>query len=411
MMHSRQPIKTYDVHPISIKLINRGHPWITKDKFSEKFHPNERFIVAANRSRPFALLLHDPNHKFVRARVWSTHGNFQKQMKSFKAELAKRIQQALLKRKQQNYLDSRNHFYLIFGEGDQIPGVLVQYLNGEILVQFYMDFWNQYKDFFLQNLLKSVQTYFNEDVTSMNVWLQERTAQKKNAICQDPNISFRNVEIEEFGVKYKVCLGKYYDHGIYTDMAQVRSRLIDQKLLDNQESVLNLFSYTGAYSLLAMKLNAKEVHSVDLSEKYLEWLDENIKLNTELNADTHHAHAVSTIDALKEFEKQNKKFSFIISDPPSSSSDGKKKTNALSDYSKTLPLMDKVISEDGKILVFLNTHKCTSRKFRERITQIIKDKKLKLKISHKYYLAGDCPSTEKFPEGCYLKGLLLERND
>ena len=74
--HGRLP--KYDIHPISIKMLEQGNPWITKDKFSEKFHPKERFIVALNRKRPFALLLHDPTHNTVKARLWSKNGNFEK---------------------------------------------------------------------------------------------------------------------------------------------------------------------------------------------------------------------------------------------------------------------------------------------------------------------------------------------
>ena len=73
----------YDIHPVSIKMIQKGNPWVTLDKFSEKFHPKDRFVVALNRRRPFALLLHDPQHKTIRARLWSKDGNFEKTNQKF----------------------------------------------------------------------------------------------------------------------------------------------------------------------------------------------------------------------------------------------------------------------------------------------------------------------------------------
>ncbi len=90
--NQNQPIKlaTYEVHPISVKMLNQGNPWVTLDKYSEKFKPFEKFVVALNRNKPFALLLHDPTHKTVRARLWSKTGNFEKQIKDFRRRMTGR---------------------------------------------------------------------------------------------------------------------------------------------------------------------------------------------------------------------------------------------------------------------------------------------------------------------------------
>lgn len=409
MHRTRQSLKTYDIHPISIKLIQKGHPWVTVDRFSENFHPKDKFIVAANNKRPFALLLHDPTNGQVRARVWSTNGNFQNQIKSFKNDLSVRIKTAITKRANSEFIKERNHFYLIFGEGDNIPGILVHYLNGELLIQFYMEFWNPYKDFIIQTLIKCTKEVLKKDISFENLWIQQRSQLKEIAKCSDANTSFRNIEIEEFGVKYKVTIGKYYDHGIYTDMASIRGRLKDR--ITNSSSMLNLFSYTGAFSLMALSLGVKEVKSVDLSERYLNWLDENIKLNDSMDSAKHESLAIPTLQALKQFVKSGKKFDFIISDPPSSSSDGNKRSNALNDYKESLPLIHSITNIDGEALVFINTHKTSMKKFEDRIKQIIENKKLHFKIEGTYYLSQDCPNKKGFPEGNYLKGLLLKKYD
>lgn len=400
-------IKTYDIHPVSIKLIRQGNPWVTKDTFSEKFHPKERFIIAANRKRPFALLLHDPTHKNVRARVWSKSGDFSRSIKNFKNDLAQRIGNCVTKRFDQKTLSIRNNFYFIFGESDNIPGIFVQYLNGEIIIQFYMEFWKQYQDFVVTTVIEKINQKFDLKLTISNIWIQFRSLQKVKPKCLDPNVSFKQITIKEFGVNYKVVLGKFYDHGIYTDMSQTRFKL--ERILKETKSVLNLFSYTGAFSLYAMNLGATDVVSVDLSEKYLEWLGENLELNSHLDKEHHTSMACSTISALDQLIKSQKTFEFIISDPPSSSSDGNTKSNALQDYTKTLPMINKVLDENGKALIFLNTHKCPLRKFEEKIKQIIDNKKLPLRINRKFFLDGDCPSQKGFPEGSYLKGLLLEK--
>ena len=51
---SRQPLKTYEIHPTSVKQIGKGHPWVTLDNYSEKFHPKDKFIMASDGRKPFA---------------------------------------------------------------------------------------------------------------------------------------------------------------------------------------------------------------------------------------------------------------------------------------------------------------------------------------------------------------------
>jgi 23S rRNA (cytosine1962-C5)-methyltransferase len=405
----RTNVKTYDIHPSSIKQIQKGHPWVTIDKFSENFHPKDKFIVAASKGRPFALLIHDPTHKTVRARVWATDGDFPKQIKSFKNDIIKRVRVSIQKRLKSDYKQDRNHYYLVFGEADDMPGVLIHFLNGEILIQFYMDFWSQFQDFVVQTTLKCVNDLFKLNLTIENIWIQNRTKTKEKAKCLDPNSSFRNIEVEELGVKYKVTLGKYYDHGIYTDMAGVRNKM--KSKLSTAKSVLNLFSYTGAFSLYALSLGAEKVTSVDLSQDYLSWLKQNIDLNSEILSDKHESICGSTINTLKKLKQEERKFDFIISDPPSSSSDGNRRSNALTDYSETLPLMVQQLNSFGRILVFINTHKVSMKKFEDKIRLIIDKSQLGLKVESKYFLAEDCPSKKGFPEGSYLKGLLLQRYD
>jgi 23S rRNA (cytosine1962-C5)-methyltransferase len=410
-MHNRRPAptKSYDIHPISIKLIKQGNPWVTIDSFSEKFNPREKFVVANNRNRPFALLLHDPTHKNVRARVWSTSGDFDKSIKNFKNDLIQRISNSINNRFDQKIIEQRNNFYLIFGEADNIPGIFVQFLNGEIIIQFYMEFWKTYQDFIILNIIKKVNDKFKTKITGSNIWIQYRSLQKEKPKCLDRNTSSKEITITEFGVKYKVLLGKYYDHGIYTDMSQTRFKL--KETMKSANSVLNLFSYTGAFSMYALSLGAKDVVSVDLSEKYIDWLEENIILNKSFSKDSHHSMACSTANAMDQLIKSGREFDFIISDPPSSSSDGNTKSNALQEYTKTLPMINKLLSKNGKALIFLNTHKCPLKRFEDKINETITKRKMPLKMTRQFFLDGDCPNKKGFPEGSYLKGLLLERYD
>lgn len=408
--NSNSRLKTYDIHPISIKQILKGHPWILADKFTEKFNPREKFIVAVNRRRPFALLLHDPTHPIVKARLWSKEGNFEKQIKSFKKDVMQRINDSIKHRRDLKVLNSRENIYLVFGEADKLPGINILLLNDQLLFQFYGNFWESYQNMIIETTLESLNKILKVNLTKGSVWVQKRETGERNQkypVGLNPNLSELKFEVEEYGVKYELQLGNSYDVGVYTDMASIREKL--SKTFSDSKSVLNLYSYTGAFSLFAMNSGAKEVTSVDLSKKYLSKLEHNISLNS-FEDSNHQSVCAPCLDALADFK--DGQFDLIICDPPSSSNNGKKRSNALKDYESLLPLMNKVLANKGKMIIFLNTHRTGRKKFEIKVQEILTKPECKgLIISKKLHLSQDCPTLKGFPEGDYLKGLILEKND
>jgi 23S rRNA (cytosine1962-C5)-methyltransferase len=176
------------------------------------------------------------------------------------------------------------------------------------------------------------------------------------------------------------------------------------------KSLLNLYSYTGAFSLFALKNKIPKVVSVDLSAKYLDWLEENISLNKEIDPTHHISMCMPTEKALLKLIHDQENFDTIICDPPSSSSDGQSTTNALKSYEKILPLMLDLLSAEGKLIVFLNTHAISWNKFEEKLKFIIDASiyKNKAMVGKRFKLSEDCLPQKGFHEGDYLKGFLIE---
>lgn len=422
---------SYKIHPTTIKLLKKGHPWVLKDRFTENFPVRDKFIIAKDGQRPIALFIHDPSHKDIKARVWMLSGNFQQGIKNFKSELVKRINQAIIKRKKLKIWESRQNFYLVFGEADFLPGLHIQYLAGQILIQYYSRFWEQYQDYLIEQLLKLLNQNFlsaleygnrkdereeDDDVLDdceflrTDLWLQKRAdghSGQEPPLSMDPNLAHKKLQVDEFGVEYVVELGKRYDYGLYTDMSSIRDYL--RPVFKASKSVLNLYSYTGAFSLFALKEGATRVTSVDLSEKYIEILENNIALNSKLGIPDkmHQSLIMSSEQALEKLVSEEAKFELIISDPPSSSSDGNKRTNALQSYQNELPLMASLMSEDARLCLFLNTRSLGRQKFENKIKEIIDKNRLGLKIEKRLFMSQDCPRLKGFPEGDYLKGLVL----
>ncbi|EQC46590.1 class I SAM-dependent rRNA methyltransferase [Bacteriovorax sp. Seq25_V] len=385
-----------ELHPASIKHIKKGHPWITSDRFSDKFPKNSFFVACRLDDVNFVVMINDPTHPTVKARVWKIDPKSSIEKKDFTYEMVGRLNQSLEIREAQDF--ERDNYYLVFGEADFLPGLFIQKLGSEILVQFYADFWHNFE----KDIIKSLQRKYQKN----NIWVQKRNkSQEKEFYCAtNKGLKEHSFTLREFGVEYSIELNKFYDTGIYTDMSAIRAKLIPEF---DEKNVLNLYCYTGAYSLCAMKHGAKSVTSVDLSAKYLDWLDKNISLNQDLEAikDKHTRIEAPTLKALDTLIKEGKTFDLIICDPPSASSDGKKKTSAIDSYKEIVPKLSKLLNKGGKAVVFLNTHSITRRSFEEKIKNYIGTEKLAITGALK--LTGDCPSLKGFVEGDYLKGLTL----
>lgn len=412
MKNIRKTAKTtfYDIHPQSIKHLSLGHPWITKDSYTEKFPQKPGLIATASKDRKNSwIFIGDPEHKTVKARYWSEYSNARFKKHNFWNEFETRLDNAVTFREELKLLDERENFYIVFGEADSIPGLFIQRLGGTLLVQSYCNFW----DASSKILFSILKKYFTENypMIAFKYFFQSRN-KKQKIIIQE--YDYKNdfiilnkpfdLECSEFGIRYSLNLGRSYDIGVYTDMSSIRKKIGD--LLKPGQSLLNLFSYTGAFSTFALKKELSEVHSVDLSQKYLDILNTNIKLN-DLPESNHKTSCSSVEDFLKVAKKENKKFDHIVCDPPSSSSDGKKTTNALKNYEELLPLMSKVTNNHGHIYLFLNTHKVTWKKFENEITKIIKP--LGLERVRRLSPSEDFKKLPGFIEGDYLKGLLLKK--
>ncbi len=403
-----------ELHPITIKQFKRGHPWVTKDQFTNRFPKRSDFLIGGNlQNSRIAFLLHDPTHPKVKARLWSLEEPFPNCPDKFQDQLFYRIKESFQLREKLNLTEERDNFYLCFGEADRLPGLFILKLGPVLLLQYYSNFWTKYQTMLMKAVTFGLKHHFPEsNITSW--WAQNRNLTQEKyftqifpkKLKQPKEIKF---VISEFGIKYNIQINESYDTGIYTDMASIRKSLTPY--FKKNGSLLNLYSYTGAYSLFALNKNMDEVHSVDLSKKYMDLLEDNISQNSNLNSDNHYPHLSSVDKAIDKFIKDNKTFDFIICDPPSSSSDGKKVTNSLNSYQHLLPKIAKILKPEGYTAIFINTQKVTWKKFTESLEKTIeKNKTLKLEIIKKITQKEDCPTLPRFPEGSYLKGYLIKRS-
>ncbi|MGK0290081.1 MAG: 23S rRNA (cytosine1962-C5)-methyltransferase [bacterium] len=395
------------LHPTSIRLIEQGHFWIINDGYTKNFPQKKTWLVGVDHAgKKNCLFFHDPEHSQVKGRVWKhTIGKEEYNSQNFSHDLEERLVDAFQKRCNATHWSERDNCYLVFGEADNLPGLLIQKIGNHLLIQFYSGFWRKQYSVFISKLRKALLAVFPD--SEWNVWIQKRDDLRKANIERlwgDETIS--KDWITEFGVKYRIQFQEYYDIGIYSDMSSIRKQLSSH--FKKCTHFLNLYAYTGAFSLFALKNQAQAVTSVDISSAYIQWLEENLRNNPDLD-ESKHCSVVSPVQkAVVQFIQEEKEFDFILCDPPSASSDGKKIKSALQVYETLLPQLIQVCSKRGKILVFLNTHKVKLKDFQRKIETILNEQSRKVKVIQQIGLGEDCPVVEGFEDGNYLKGLLLQ---
>ena len=381
------------LHPQTVKHLKKGHPWITQDNFSDKF-PDD-FLIKYSKNNNSSIFINDKNHKKVKARLWANVKSTSK-LNCFENDIEFRLKMAIEKRKKKF---RRDNFYLCFGEADLLPGLFIQQLGKNILIQTQCKFWENFQENII-NIIKN--TILDMD----NFWWQDRSTKKSFPHLVKNNQKITGNEhyvIKEFGVKLAIFLGASYDHGIYTDMAAIRNKLIP---LIRGQSLLNLYCYTGIFSLHALQQGFTKVKSVDISHKYLTQLEENILLNN-FDLNNHESIEGDSLSVLQKIIKDNQKFDFVICDPPTASSDGKKLTNTFEVYPTLLSKIYKTLNHNGLALLALNTHQIGIKKFEE---MIIKNSPKDIQVIERFKLSDDCPTLPYFPEGNYLKVILIKKN-
>lgn len=396
-----KPIPKVNLHPASCKYLKLGHPWITDDSYTKKFPKDAFFLIGVDEKnrQDVALLINDPQHKTVKARLWSL--DKAEWTLDFKQVLAARIKTAIDLRRP--LMSERENIFLINGESDGLPGLLVQLLKNELMIQYYAMFWKDQEASLIELLKQNLPEI-------KDIWIQERNFDQAKAI-RSINVAKSSSEftLKEFGLNYQIKINQHYDFGIYSDMSAIRKNM--RPYLQNKKSLLNLFSYTGAFSVYCLGMNFDNVVSVDLSPKYLAWLDENLALNPQLQKDNHSSLCMPSERAMDKLINEKMKFEVIICDPPSASSDGNKISSALKSYETLLPQMLELLDEEkGQIFAFLNTHTISWTKFEEKLKSIVDASKFKNKIiiGKRFKLSEDCVPLKGFHEGDYLKGFLIE---
>ena len=293
--------------------------------------------------------------------------------------------------------DQTNVYRLVHAEGDDMPGLIIDYYNGVAVMQMHsVGMYRLRKEFaeilkiLLGDELKAVYDKsegtipFMSGITGTNEFLYGTS---------DP------VVVTENGFRFKIDWTTGQKTGFFIDQRENRKLLCDYA---NGRNVLNMFGYTGAFSVYAMK-NASLVHTVDSSASAIDMADENIRLNFG-NDNRHQSFKTDAFEFLNDIKD---KYDLIILDPPAFAKHNNVLANALQGYKRLNMKAIEQIRPGGIIFTFSCSQVVTRENFRKSVFAAAANTGRRVRILHQMSQPPDHPVNIYHPESEYLKGLVI----
>ena len=295
-------------------------------------------------------------------------------------------------------VENNNTFRLIHGEGDNLPGLVIDMYAHTAVMQAH-SVGMHYARHQIAEALKAVL-----GDTLQNIYYKsEATLPYKANLGSEDGYLFGG-EVEDIaienGLKFCVDWQKGQKTGFFVDQRENRS-LLEHYAKDR--SVLNMFCYTGGFSFYAMRGGANLVHSVDSSAKAIDLTNMNVELN--FPGDTRHKAYAE--DAFKYLDRMGDQYDLIILDPPAFAKHKDALRNALRGYTKLNAKAFEKIKPGGILFTFSCSQVVDKMNFRNAVFTAAAQSGRSVRILHQLTQPGDHPVNIYHPEGEYLKGLVL----
>ncbi|MBN1953193.1 MAG: class I SAM-dependent rRNA methyltransferase [Bacteroidales bacterium] len=376
--------------------VMRRHPWIFSGAIKKIYgDPEEGDVVSLfnNKDEFLAVGHYQPGSIAVR-------------ILSFEQEVFdpgfwhRRIRSAYNYRKDMGLTDRAdcNVYRLVHAEGDNLPGLIIDYYNGHVVLQ--MHSVGMHRN--LEHIVAALGSIYGEKLLSIYN-KSESTLPFKAKMEKVENHFIRGnatgTEVLENGLKFRIDWTDGQKTGFFIDQRENRELL--RKYAAGRE-VLNMFCYTGGFSVYALAGKAKKVHSVDSSAKAIDLVDSNVALNF-----TDTKHESFAVDAFKFMANIKNHYDLIILDPPAFAKHQNVLHNALQGYKRLNQVALEQIRSGGILFTFSCSQVVTKENFRKSVFVAAANAKREVRILHQLTQPVDHPVNIYHPEGEYLKGLVL----
>ena len=376
--------------------LQRFHPWIFSGAIQRiEGKPEEGDVVT----------VYTNDHKFI-ARGHVQVGSIAVRVLTFNDEP---VDQAFWTRRIATAFDLRertgissrednNTYRLVHGEGDNLPGLIVDIYGDTAVMQAHSVGMHVYR----MEIAKAIQEVLGDKIKNI-YYKSDTTLPYKADINKDNGYiigsNAGNISTE-YGLKFYIDWLRGQKTGFFVDQRENRSLL--EKYAKGRK-LLNMFCYTGGFSIYALRGGAEIVHSVDSSSKAIDLTNANVEIN--FPGDTRHtAYAEDAFDFL---ERMGNNYNLIILDPPAFAKHRDSLRNALIGYRRLNAKAIEKIQPGGILFTFSCSQVVSKENFRTAVFTAAAMAKRNVRILHQLTQPADHPVSIYHPEGEYLKGLVL----
>ncbi|HDR6318826.1 RlmI/RlmK family 23S rRNA methyltransferase [Bacillus cereus] len=391
---------TVKIKPKFIKEIKSGYPLILKDAIQNLNDVQEEGTI---------IKVVDEKNNFV------GKGYYGKQNKGYGWILTRKeseqINQSFFESKIKSALHKRKQFYkssdttafrALNGEGDGLGGLIIDYYDGYYVVSWYSEGIYTFRD----EIIAALQKVAN----FKGIYEKKRFDTKGKYIEGDDFVAGVRGEfpliVKENGVNFAVYLNDGAMVGVFLDQRNVRKQIRDEYA--KGRTVLNMFSYTGAFSVFAALGGASKTTSVDLANRSLSKTIEQFSVN-EVDYEAQDIIVEDVFLYFKYAAKKKMKFDMVVLDPPSFARSKKYTFSAAKDYKNLLKETIAITENNGIIVASTNCSAFDMKKFKGFIDTAFKEMNGKYKILEEHSLPEDFRTIDQFKEGDYLKVVFIEK--
>lgn len=383
------------------KSIIRKHPWIFSgaiEKIDGQLIPGETVKIMSFDRQCLGIGAFSPESQ-IQVRMWSYEKDTQIDPAFFKNKILKAVE------KRNDFLHSSetDACRLIFSEADGLPGIIVDKYNDYLICQFLSAGGELWKKTFVNVLSEAFPCKAILERSDSDIRSKEGFGSLKGVLWGEPPQG--DILIRENNCLFSVNWEEGHKTGFYLDQRDNRR---DLGLLAKDKEVLNCFSYTGGFSVYALKGGARHVINVELSKPALFLSEKNHELNgIEKDRLTHLQGDVFKV--LREFRDIERTFDCIVLDPPKFVENKSHLERACRGYKDINWLAFRLLKPGGLLFTFSCSGLLTSDLFQKIISDAAIDAGVEGRIVKHLYQGTDHPVPLQFPEALYLKGLIVKK--
>jgi 23S rRNA (cytosine1962-C5)-methyltransferase len=381
------------------KSVKRRHPWIFSgaiEKVDGEPANGETVLVKSSAGQPIAVAAWSPQSQ-IRARVWSFDAGVRIERDFF----AKAIGKAIQLRASLTAFHHSNALRLVHGESDGLPGLIVDRYADVLVAQFLSagaEFW---REAILDALAAETGCEAIYERSDAEVRVLEGLAPKTG--FARGNREAKRCPIVEHGLNYRVDVESGQKTGFFLDQRENRQRV---RALAEGREVLDAFCYTGGFSIAALAGGAKHVTAVESSAPALEVAKENVNANS-MDFSRISFEQADVFAYQRLLRDRGSSFGLVILDPPKFAPTAAQVKNAARAYKDINMMAMKLLKPGGLLATFSCSGGVSAELFQSIVAGAASDAGVDARIIERFGAGADHPVALSFPEGDYLKGLLV----